>query len=301
MWIAPSRFTFTARSGFSSLAMLSSEARCTTRCGPACCIARSSWGMSVTSPRTTVDVARRAAEDVLQELELWRDVVDRDVVPVAQQVANDVGADEAGAAVTKYCIEPPPAHSWRLGAARALSPLPVLMSAMRSRCGVAAGRPASGARSAVRAHRAGPSSALTVAHGRARGPRCGGRGAAASRPVGGSYTAHARSSRGLEDGALRGVAGRADRDRRGRRDRGALGVSAYNGLVRRRLRVDEAWAQIDVQLKRRHGPDPEPRERRPGRHELRGGRADDRHRGARRRRRGRRRGAGPRPGAPRGS
>lgn len=26
----------------------------------------------------------------------------------------------------------------------------------------------------------------------------------------------------------------------------------YNGLVRRRLRVDEAWAQIDVQLKRRH-------------------------------------------------
>ena len=30
------------------------------------------------------------------------------------------------------------------------------------------------------------------------------------------------------------------------------GVSAYNGLVRRRLRVDEAWAQIDVQLKRRH-------------------------------------------------
>ena len=26
----------------------------------------------------------------------------------------------------------------------------------------------------------------------------------------------------------------------------------YNGLVRRRLRVDEAWAQIEVQLKRRH-------------------------------------------------
>ncbi len=26
----------------------------------------------------------------------------------------------------------------------------------------------------------------------------------------------------------------------------------YNGLVRKRLRVDEAWAQIDVQLKRRH-------------------------------------------------
>ena len=26
----------------------------------------------------------------------------------------------------------------------------------------------------------------------------------------------------------------------------------YNGLVRRRLRVDEAWSQIDVQLKRRH-------------------------------------------------
>jgi LemA protein len=30
------------------------------------------------------------------------------------------------------------------------------------------------------------------------------------------------------------------------------GVAAFNGLVRLRLRVDEAWAQIDVQLKRRH-------------------------------------------------
>ena len=30
------------------------------------------------------------------------------------------------------------------------------------------------------------------------------------------------------------------------------GVAMYNGLVQRRLRVDEAWAQIDVQLKRRH-------------------------------------------------
>jgi LemA protein len=29
-------------------------------------------------------------------------------------------------------------------------------------------------------------------------------------------------------------------------------VGIYNGLVRRRLQVDEAWAQIDVQLKRRH-------------------------------------------------
>jgi len=29
-------------------------------------------------------------------------------------------------------------------------------------------------------------------------------------------------------------------------------VGMYNGLVRKRLRVDEAWAQIDVQLKRRH-------------------------------------------------
>lgn len=29
-------------------------------------------------------------------------------------------------------------------------------------------------------------------------------------------------------------------------------VGLYNGLVRGRLRVDEAWAQIDVQLKRRH-------------------------------------------------
>jgi len=29
-------------------------------------------------------------------------------------------------------------------------------------------------------------------------------------------------------------------------------VVMYNGLVRARLRVDEAWSQIDVQLKRRH-------------------------------------------------
>ncbi|MEX1021686.1 MAG: LemA family protein [Dehalococcoidia bacterium] len=29
-------------------------------------------------------------------------------------------------------------------------------------------------------------------------------------------------------------------------------VGLYNGLVQRRLRVDEAWSQIDVQLKRRH-------------------------------------------------
>jgi LemA protein len=33
---------------------------------------------------------------------------------------------------------------------------------------------------------------------------------------------------------------------------GLLVIGLYNGLVRRRLRVDEAWAQIDVQLKRRH-------------------------------------------------
>ena len=31
-----------------------------------------------------------------------------------------------------------------------------------------------------------------------------------------------------------------------------LVVGLYNALVRGRLRVDEAWAQIDVQLKRRH-------------------------------------------------
>jgi len=30
------------------------------------------------------------------------------------------------------------------------------------------------------------------------------------------------------------------------------GILLYNGLVQRRIRVDEAWAQIDVQLKRRH-------------------------------------------------
>ncbi len=29
-------------------------------------------------------------------------------------------------------------------------------------------------------------------------------------------------------------------------------IAMYNGLVRRRVRVDEAWSQIDVQLKRRH-------------------------------------------------
>ena len=29
-------------------------------------------------------------------------------------------------------------------------------------------------------------------------------------------------------------------------------IGMYNGLVRARLRVDEAWSQIDVQLKRRH-------------------------------------------------
>ena len=29
-------------------------------------------------------------------------------------------------------------------------------------------------------------------------------------------------------------------------------IGIYNGLVRGRLRVDEAWSQIDVQLKRRH-------------------------------------------------
>ena len=30
------------------------------------------------------------------------------------------------------------------------------------------------------------------------------------------------------------------------------GILIYNGLVQRRLRIDEAYAQIDVQLKRRH-------------------------------------------------
>src|SRR6266516_7367604 len=32
----------------------------------------------------------------------------------------------------------------------------------------------------------------------------------------------------------------------------ALVVAIYNGLVQRRLRIDEAFAQIEVQLKRRH-------------------------------------------------
>jgi LemA protein len=31
-----------------------------------------------------------------------------------------------------------------------------------------------------------------------------------------------------------------------------VGILIYNGLVQRRLRIDEAFAQIDVQLKRRH-------------------------------------------------
>src|ERR1700750_910880 len=31
-----------------------------------------------------------------------------------------------------------------------------------------------------------------------------------------------------------------------------LAVLAFNGLVRRRNQVDNAWSQIDVQLKRRH-------------------------------------------------
>src|ERR1700760_4127198 len=31
-----------------------------------------------------------------------------------------------------------------------------------------------------------------------------------------------------------------------------IGVATYNGLVRTRNRVDDAWSQIDVQLKRRH-------------------------------------------------
>src|SRR5207342_1412711 len=31
-----------------------------------------------------------------------------------------------------------------------------------------------------------------------------------------------------------------------------LAVLAFNGLVRRRNRVDNAWSQIDVQLKRRY-------------------------------------------------
>src|ERR1700746_505727 len=31
-----------------------------------------------------------------------------------------------------------------------------------------------------------------------------------------------------------------------------VGVAFYNGLVRRRNRTQEAWSQIDVELKRRH-------------------------------------------------
>ena len=29
-------------------------------------------------------------------------------------------------------------------------------------------------------------------------------------------------------------------------------VTAYNGLIRRRNQIENAWSQIDVQLKRRH-------------------------------------------------
>jgi len=33
---------------------------------------------------------------------------------------------------------------------------------------------------------------------------------------------------------------------------GVVAVSLYNGLVRRRVRCDQAWSDIDTQLKRRH-------------------------------------------------
>ena len=38
----------------------------------------------------------------------------------------------------------------------------------------------------------------------------------------------------------------------------------YNGLAKARIRVKEAWSGIDVQLKRRVEPDPEPRRDREG-------------------------------------
>ena len=40
--------------------------------------------------------------------------------------------------------------------------------------------------------------------------------------------------------------------RRDHRDRGRRAILLYNGLVQKRLRIDEAFAQIEVQLKRRH-------------------------------------------------
>ena len=70
------------------------------------------------------------------------------------------------------------------------------------------------------------------------------------------------------------------------------GVLIYNGLVQRRLRVDEAFAQIEVQLKRRHDLIPNLVNAGQGLHGLRAGRPDAGHRGPRERHR-RRRDQGP--------
>ncbi|MEZ4597825.1 MAG: hypothetical protein R3C32_14025 [Chloroflexota bacterium] len=45
-------------------------------------------------------------------------------------------------------------------------------------------------------------------------------------------------------------------------------ILLYNGLQQKRLRIDEAWAQIKSPTQAPLGPDPEPRQRGPGLHGL---------------------------------
>ena len=59
-------------------------------------------------------------------------------------------------------------------------------------------------------------------------------------------------------------------------------IGIYNGLVAERNRVDEAYAQIEVQLKRRHDLIPNLGQRGQGLHGLRAGGPDRRHQGPRR-------------------
>ena len=62
-------------------------------------------------------------------------------------------------------------------------------------------------------------------------------------------------------------------------------VSLYNGLVTKRNQIDEALAQIEVQLKRRHDLIPNLDQRGQGLHGVRAEGPDRGHRGARQRRR----------------
>ena len=63
-------------------------------------------------------------------------------------------------------------------------------------------------------------------------------------------------------------------------------VAAYNGLIRRRNQIENAWSQIDVQLKRRHDSDPQPGRDRQGLRRAREVHPRRRHPGPQRRRRG---------------